>query len=279
MVSVRVQYICNSGLETFFRRIAPAERIRRFFLVLFFVLTLSSSTLTFAAHPLITDDTGTQGEGKFQIEVNGEFARDEKESVAEEATELGIILSYGVLDNADVVMTAPYLWVQTEEPGSRTTENGVSDLAAELKWRFYERASLSFALKPGITLPTGDDERGLGAGRPILILFFLTTYEIPYWAFHLNLGYIRNENKIDERENLWHASLAAEVEITEKLQAVGNIGVEKNPDSTAGSAPAFILGGLIYSLTKDFDLDFGIKAGLTESEADYSILAGFAWKF
>lgn len=35
-------------------------------------VVLTSGT-AFAAHPLITDDTGTQGQGKFQLEVNGEW--------------------------------------------------------------------------------------------------------------------------------------------------------------------------------------------------------------
>lgn len=35
------------------------------------VLSLMAAGAVFAAHPLITDDTGTQGRGKFQIEVNG----------------------------------------------------------------------------------------------------------------------------------------------------------------------------------------------------------------
>jgi hypothetical protein len=31
----------------------------------------------FAAHPLITEDTGTQGEGRFQLELTGERGYDQ----------------------------------------------------------------------------------------------------------------------------------------------------------------------------------------------------------
>lgn len=43
--------------------------------------------------------------------------------------------------------------------------------------------------------------------------------------------------------------------------------------------PAFILGGLIYSISKNLDIDFGIKGGLNKPETDYAILAGIAWRF
>jgi hypothetical protein len=34
--------------------------------------------VSLAAHPLITDDAGTQGKGKFQLEVNGQYEHDEE---------------------------------------------------------------------------------------------------------------------------------------------------------------------------------------------------------
>ena len=41
--------------------------------ILAIVIVLLWSGLAFAAHPPISDDTGTQGKGKFQLEVNSEF--------------------------------------------------------------------------------------------------------------------------------------------------------------------------------------------------------------
>jgi len=116
-------------------------------------------------------------------------------------------------------------------------------------------------------------------GRIIYSLYFITTTVIAPWAFHLNLGYIRNENRLDEREDIWHASLAGEVEAVKNLKVVGNIGIERNTDKTSNKHPAFILGGIIYSITENFDIDFGIKRGLNKPETDYSILVGIAFKF
>jgi hypothetical protein len=65
----------------------------------------------------------------------------------------------------------------------------------------------------------------------------------------------------------------------EKLTLVGNIGIEQNTDRNVNTHPAFILGGLIYSISEKVDIDFGIKAGLNEPETDYAVLAGIAWRF
>lgn len=239
----------------------------------------------FGAHPLITDDAGTQGKGKFQLEVNSElgFDKEKEEGVTTKETQSGevaTILSYGITENLDIVLGVPYQWFKVEEDGETVSkENGFSDVSLELKWRFYERKGLSFALKPGITFPTGDEKKGLGPGKETYSLFFITTKEIEPWAFHLNLGYIRNENKLDERKDIWHASLAGEVKVVKNLKFVGNVGMERNTDKTSNTHPAFILGGIIYSITENVDIDFGIKGGLNKPETDYSILAGIAWRF
>ena len=49
--------------------------------VLFCLCLVFSSVLAHAAHPLITDDSGTQGTGGFLFELNGEYARYEETGV------------------------------------------------------------------------------------------------------------------------------------------------------------------------------------------------------
>jgi hypothetical protein len=251
---------------------------------LLFTVHFSLSTVSYAAHPLITDDTGTQGRGKFQVEINSEFTYDKETeegvTIKETGGEVATILSYGITDNIDIVLGIPYQWFRVKEDGSVITkEDGISDISLEAKWRFYEKDGLSLALKPGITLPTGDEDDGLGAGRVTYSAFFITTKELEPWAFHMNLGYIRNENKHDERRDIWHASLAAEIEVIKNLTAVANIGVERNPDKGSSVHPAFILGGLIYSISENIDLDFGIKRGLNKPETDLTLLAGIVVGF
>jgi len=69
------------------------------------------------------------------------------------------------------------------------------------------------------------------------------------------------------------------VEVIKDIKLVANIGAERNPDKSSNTHPVFIIGGLIYSISEDFDIDFGIKAGLNKPETDYSVLAGITWRF
>ncbi|MEN6620106.1 MAG: transporter [Smithella sp.] len=233
---------------------------------------------------MITDDTGTQGKGKFQLELNGQYDSDEENANGTTTNSTGgqasTILSYGIVDNIDLVFTLPYQWGRTEENSSAIyDEKGFSDTVFEVKWRFFEKSGYSLALKPGIRLPTGNDEKGLGAGRVNGQLYLIGSKELGPWAFHANLGYIRNENKVDEQYNIWHASLATTWEVVKNLKLVANIGIESNPDENAKDDPAFLICGIIYSVIPNFDLDCGIKYGLTSSETDVSLLAGVTFRF
>jgi hypothetical protein len=240
--------------------------------------------VAWAAHPLITDDSGTQGKGKFQLEVNGQYDSD-KETVAGVSNkstggQVGATLSYGIIENVDLILNVAYVWGKLEEEGRAVyDEKGISDTTLALKWRFFEKEGWSFALKPGVSFPTGDENKGLGSGKTGYHVFLIASKEVASWAFHANLGYIQNENKFDEEKNLWHASLATTYEVVKDLKVVGNIGIERSPDKTVNNDPAFIVGGVIYSVSKNLDLDFGVKYGLSSSETDLSVLAGIAFRF
>jgi hypothetical protein len=235
---------------------------------------------SFAAHPLITDDTGTQGTGKFQLEVNGGYGHNkDDEGVIIKTTQAAATLTSGISDPIDVILSLPYEHTRIEASEGVTKGDGIADMSLEMKWRFYEKDGLSFALKPGVTFPAGDEEKGLGSGRVTYHLFFIASKEIKPWAFHINLGYMRNENKVDEKKNLWHASMASTVEVMKNLKLVGNIGVEEDVDRNLNVPDAFILGGAIYSVSENLDVDFGVKGGLTRTVDDYTFLAGITWRF
>jgi hypothetical protein len=249
------------------------------------LITLSAVSPSFAAHPLITDDAGTQGKGKTQLEFDGEYDHDSESGIATNTSVFPTIpvLSYGTSDTVDLVLGVPFERIETKQADGTTTERGISDVSLQLKWRFYERDGLSFAMKPGVALPTGDEDKGLGNGKTSYSAFFIMTKDMAPWAFHFNLGYIRNEYKrqADEdasRKDLWHVSLASQVEIVRNLKAVVNIGMQRNADTSSDTNPAFLLGGLIYSISDNLDVDFGIKGGLNKPETDRTYLVGITWR-
>lgn len=248
-----------------------------------FVILLANS-VAFAAHPLITDDSGTQGKGKSQFEVNGQYDSDKETfsgiSVKSTGGEAAVTLSYGIVENADLVFSLPYAWGKiTENDVTVYDEKGISDAGLEIKYRFFEKYGFSMAVKPGIRFATGDEEKGMGTGKTGYHVFIIGSKEAAPWGFHANLGYVRNENKADENPDIWHASLATTYEVVKDLKVVGNIGREKNADKAADNDPAFFIGGVIYSVAENIDIDAGVKYGLSSSETDMSLMAGAAFRF
>ncbi len=254
----------------------------------FLFATWISTGPAHAAHPLITDDTGTQGKGKSQIELSSQWSFDKEtddssgtsETTKSRQGEVKAQFAYGVTESADLILGVPYQWKKTETDSETTANvNGVADLSLEVKWRYYEKDGLSFAFKPGVTLPTGDKDKSLGTGRATGTFFFITTKDWEFWTVHVNLGYKRNENNLDQREDIWGASVAAELKVLNNLKLVGNIGAESNPDKSSRTNPAFAVGGLIYSLSKDIDISIGLKGGLNKAEMDYTFLGGITLRF
>jgi len=247
------------------------------------LLILMSETL-WAKDILITNDAGTQGKGNLLVEVNYEYGSDKADiagqSTMRKETALGAIFSYGLTKSVDFIFTLPYASNKMEEGGVVTENvNGISDMAAEIKWRFFEADALSFAVKPGISLPAGDEKKGLGTGKAGYNVFFIASKEMQPLMVNLNLAYVRNENDARERKDLWYASLSAEYAMRENSTLVANVGIERNAEKGEDSHPAFFLAGINHSLTENFDINIGIKTGLNDVETDRTFLAGMAVAF
>ena len=249
------------------------------FFSFFFVL----SGTGFAAHPLLTDDTGTQGAGEFQLETTGTWITDREQEGGEEAREISsfaaLVFTAGIAETLDLMVDVLYVWTETEKAGQITRDDGFFDSAVSAKWRFYDMRKLSLAIKPGILLPTGDEDKGLGTGHWGYTTFLIATLEAEPWAFDANLGYVYHENRTNERVNLWFGSLASRFTVAEGWRIVGEIGATRNADPADSSHPAFAQIGLIYSPSDDLDLSAGFLAGLNHAEIDQSLRAGVTVRF
>ena len=150
----------------------------------------------------------------------------------------------------------------------------------DVKVRFWEKDGLSFAAKPGLSFPTGDENRGLGAGKVGYHIYLIGMKEVGAWTFLTNLGYIRNETDFaDNQKDIWHASAAAIYTVDEHWKVVANLVADRNTDNDSNNDPVSGIIGVIYSPTKNVDLDLGFKSGLTDSATDWSLLAGTAFRF
>ena len=256
-------------------------------------LVLHPASFARAAHPFITDDAGTQGKGNWQLELQGDFLRDKRTAGGvERKDKLDVhtsVLCYGILENLDVQVGIGYLGRRTTANGTTIAdESGMSDSALELKWRFYEKDDFSLALKPGLTLPTGNEDKGLGTGKSSWAIALLATYEAEPWTFLGNIAYARArfkrpQDEAESRVDLWRVSGGASYALSGEVKLVGEVGLRSNesrndaflPDSTS----QFGMLGVIYSPTRKIDLDLGFRKTFNRAEFDKAFLVGatFRW--
>lgn len=232
-----------------------------------------------AAHPLVTEDTGTLGQWRGQVELTGEWSRDRAAGSRTDSTQLATTITVGIWETVDVSVGVPYQHDRTTTDGVRDTSDGVGDLTVSGKWRYWETGPWSLAVKPSLSVPTGDAQAGLGAGRVGGALLLAGSWAAAPWAVHANVGYLRDANTRGEREQRWHASLAGEWQARPALRLVANVGAEAPRTGGSTTPLAFVLGGLIYAVSDTCDLDLGVRGGLTRPEVDLAFLAGAAWRW
>jgi hypothetical protein len=231
------------------------------------------------AHPLITEDTGTQGRGNWQLDLTAEFGHEEAADTDDHAGDFATVLTYGLRDNLDLLLTLPYSHMESVTSGVKTTLHGLGDIGLDAKWRFFDEGRVSVALKAGVTFPSGDETDGLGAGKSNFSVNLVTSFEMGPSSYHIHLGHIRNRNVHGERDVIQHASLALTREVMEKLKLVVDLGSFTAADRSFDENTNFLTLGAIYSVSEDFDIDIGVKRGLTRPETDTTLLLGIALRF
>jgi hypothetical protein len=232
-----------------------------------------------AAHPLITEDTGTQGQGNFQAELTNEQFSIQGEGTDQMLALTRVTLSYGVADSVDMVVSVPYLKLGAVASDGTPGTQGMGDLGLDVKWRFYEKDKLSVALKSGLTFPTGDDVLNLGAGRQTWSASVVSSYALEQWAFHLHLGYLHFSNDFNDKVNIWHASAAVVRKLNDELRFALDSGVDTNPDPVAIHSIVFVIAGLVYSPHPNIDLDLGYKIESSDTARANALLAGIALRW
>jgi hypothetical protein len=239
-------------------------------------ILLACAADAFAAYPLLTEDTGTQGAGKIELELGNTWTRDG----GERAYEFGPQLSYGVLPNLDGILRPTWTALRTAGDGAITTARGAGDTAHDVKWRFYQEGAFSVATRAGIDAPTGDAARGLGAGKVTYHVLAATSVHAAPLALHTNLGYTRARGDGVNRRDLFHASTAAVMAIDSSWQLLlYDIAVDTNPERVRSAAPGIVRIGVIYTIRPGCDFAFGYQARLNPAAPARVLLAGLTMRW
>lgn len=243
------------------------------------LLVLSVSCLTSiaanAAHPLVTDDTQTQGSNGNQIELNIDWTKD----AGQRARTSALTYTRGLNDTTDVFLNIPNTWKAPDSSNS-----GLNDLGLGVKWRFFDQKGISLGLKPEWTVATGDENSGLGNGKDSYALTFIAEIETKplVWIINLNQQENRYKQPTDQenmRRTIRQFSVGAIASINEQLNLVFDLGQADAEDRAINKKPRFGIIGMIYAVNDDLDLDIGYKKGLNAIETDQQWGVGVTWRF
>ena len=240
-----------------------------------------------AALPFITDDAGTVEKGVTQVELWYAGATDTEtvsgSSVKTEENLPGATLGLGVADTVDLTFGFARVWGGTTVDGVTSSDTGSADFLVNVKWRFYEKSGLAFAVKPAVGYSylvggASDEETTLYGG------WLIATKGSGAAAVNLNVGYFYHDyqsaaERNASRSSIWSASALVTYEIHAGWKLGLDVGASTNPDKSSSDIPAYALGGAIWSPHKNVDLSLGFKFGLTRPEPDFAGIGGITVRF
>jgi Putative MetA-pathway of phenol degradation len=230
------------------------------------------SGAAFAAHPLQTEDTGTQGAGNVELENGLSWSRaDGTRTVAYQPQ-----ISYGLSPALDLIVQPSWLDVRG---GDGARASGWGDTNLDAKWRFYGAAPLSFAVRAGATIATSEQGLGLPHGKVSTHALFVTTVDLAPFTVHANLGVAQNPGGSGERSRVGHVSAAVMWAPNERLTFTVDGGASSNPDATRGAWPATLLAGAIYTVRPGLDVDVGYQSAVAASVPSREWLVGVTYRF
>jgi hypothetical protein len=147
---------------------------------------------------IFIDDIYTTDKGRWYIEFSADYYRDVEQGFdlesgenikpASREVDASAYFSYGLLDNLDIGLTVPYLFINSSDG----KVNGFSDIVVETKYRLRQESRIlpGFALYFDLKAPSANKAKNLGTGRFDLSINNIFTKNIGDNVFDLNLGYV-----------------------------------------------------------------------------------------
>ncbi len=242
-------------------------------LLLFELIVLCAATTpAFAAHPLQTEDTGTQGRGRFEIENGLSWTRTADSRLFLVQPQL----SYGALPSLDLIFQPSWQVSQAQGPDSA---RGLGDTNIDAKWRFFGAAHWSAGVRFGVTAAT--NQHGFGQPHGTLgshALLVATATAAPL-TFHLNAGLGHQPGGPGERTRIAQLSAAAMWAVNGRLTLAVDAGAQSNRDQASGTWPGYGLVGAIYTLRPGLDADVGYLKSVHAATSTRVWLLGLTYRF
>jgi Putative MetA-pathway of phenol degradation len=167
--------------------------------------------------PLLTDDPGTPGNGRWEINTAFTLERTRDAKLLEAPL---LDINRGVGERVQLKLEIP--WVVLDESGA-DARSGLGNTLLGVKWRFVdeEESGVSVSVYPQVEFqnPTSSEERGLVEPGSAWILPFQAQKDLGFLDVNGEVGYAFRDVGDDE----WIGGLALGKALTPQLECVGEV--------------------------------------------------------
>lgn len=212
--------------------VAPAARVR-------------------AGPPFVTDDPEPVDHRHFEVYLASQLAH---EPSGWSGTTPHLEVNYGPLPDVQISAAVPLAF---DAPEHGPTHFGPGDVEVALKWRFLQESDSrpQVAFFPRVSLPSGDESRGLGAGRvrAILPIWLQKSWgeERREWTAFGGGGYWLNPSS--GNRDWWYVGAVLERRVTDSL-TLGAEAFHATASEVGGRGSTWLNGGAIYDLSDTYHL-------------------------
>ena len=225
-----------------------------------------------AAHPLQTEDTGTQGANNVEIENGLQRARVDSVTLTTWQPQVSV----GLATTVDAIVQPSLV---SQQAAGRSSVSGWGDTNIDGKWRFWGSDPWSFAIRAGVLAPTSEHGLGLPHGDVSEHALLVATWDDSPTTVHANLGFTHLPRAAGGRENVAHASVAVMQQVNERLILTADGEIDQDPDPSRKTWPAALLGGVIWTAKPGLDLDIGYQRSFNAQSVTRQWMAGLTYRF
>jgi hypothetical protein len=249
---------CTSAGKKGFRQFPVfVSRVAAIIAAGIFILALGTGK-TWAGPPFRTDDPEPVDYQHGEFYTAATYAKD-KGVTSGAAPQFE--LNYGVVPNVMLHLIAPYAY---NKPEGESTKHGYGDTEVGIKYRFLNDEDSHFMIGtfPLVEFPTGDDERGLGAGHTAFFVPLWLQKAWGPWQTYGGGGFWRNPG--EGNKDYWFLGWQVQREMSQTLTLGAEVFNNTKTTVDGKSRTGFNLGAianlnddhhLLFSAGRDFNGD------------------------
>jgi hypothetical protein len=180
-------------------------------------------------------------------------------------------MTYGLLEWLDIIVDVP---LKYRTVNGKKTYSGLDDITLEAKVKFFDKNGFSFAADPFITFPNWGYKYGIGEGRIQSGITLYGTYSKDPLSVTVCGTYKRNENRVNDRLDIWKAYISPSYKIMDPLTLMGSIGWERDTNKLNSKYPLYLSGGFSYQINDMISIIPSVKYAFYKPEKDITVYVG-----